>query len=92
MLIEYLLSKKYREDYSRDISIRYKEADEKLEKIYYDIASELKKLVFQKWRNIHKQIAYSFLKNLIANGVKKFQAEDNVPDLSQEYTGQNNIY
>lgn len=50
MLIKYLLSKKYREDYSRDLSISFKEADEKIEKIYYDIANELKKTSSSKVR------------------------------------------
>ena len=52
MLIKYLLSKKYREDYSRNLSIRFKVADEKLEKIYYDIAIELKKTNSSKTRKV----------------------------------------
>ena len=40
MMIKYLFSKKYREDYSRDLSMRFKEDDEKIKKIYYDISNE----------------------------------------------------
>ena len=43
MLIKYLLSKKYREGYSRELSMRFKESDENLEKIYHDIAMEFSK-------------------------------------------------
>ena len=43
MLIKYLLSKKYREDYSGDLAIHLKESDEQREKIYSNIGSELKK-------------------------------------------------
>ena len=31
MLIKYLLNKKYRENYSKDISLRFKKSDEQLE-------------------------------------------------------------
>ena len=43
MLLKYLLNKKYREDYSRDTSLRFKKSDEKIEKIYSNLASEFKK-------------------------------------------------
>ena len=42
MLIKYLLSKKYREDYSRNFAIRINEADEQIEKIYFNIATKSK--------------------------------------------------
>ena len=34
MLIKYLLSKKYREDYSRNLAIRINEVDKETERIY----------------------------------------------------------
>ena len=42
MLIKYLLSKKYREDYSGDLAKRIKESDEQLENIYSDISCKSK--------------------------------------------------
>ena len=48
MMLKYLLSKKYREDYSRDLSMRFKETDEKREKIYLQTAKKSKKTNFSK--------------------------------------------
>lgn len=40
MLIKYLLSKKYRDDYSKDLIKRFNDADEELRNIYSNIAIE----------------------------------------------------
>lgn len=50
MLIKYLLSKKYREDYSKDLIRRFNEADIELENIYSNMAIESKKDSFRKMK------------------------------------------
>jgi len=42
MLIKYLLSKKYRENYSRSFAIRINESDKQTERIYSNISSKSK--------------------------------------------------
>jgi len=44
MLIKFLFSKRYRQDSIVDLIIQSNEADMQLEKIYYDMESQLKRI------------------------------------------------
>ena len=50
MLIKYLLSKKYREDYSKDLIKRFNDADKELKNIYSKIAIESNKDCYLKMK------------------------------------------